>query len=875
MQNIALQITLNGVPQAIANLDELELRLKEARVELNQLSVGSDAFKKLSSEIKTAESTLKNFKKASEGKDLEATLGDIGKLGGAIGASFAGATAAIQLFGGESESVTKAVTQAQNLLTIALAARSAAEGIVVIKSVASTIATKAQTLATATANTTTKAFYATLAANPYGAILAVIGLVVGALIALTGATEDANDAEAKYQETLARTKREREFQIALLQQQGATELELATRRRDDALADLRAARTRLEVLKQAGASESEINKELGIILENKRTVILENARIEKITAEERLKNDGKVAEEFKKNSEERMRLLLEELRIQGELRKLELERTTTGLDINLPEYNSNLEKQNQLLEALRKNQDDYNDAFENFSQLTKNYDIMGLVDINKMLYELPASVRTAIRVNEDLLNSSLELAGLSSEVESQRIKTLLQGQKSFIEGTSKSSEEYVQIQKDLLTFERDFITNFVNTQIQGFKGSTEEVAEQRKILTEQAKIVFDNLIENADKLVEVDIALKNAQKSIKNLSDENAKLAKSTEVLNGFLEKNRDLLARTIDLPIRFAKAQETASALEQEIITKRFDQSKTFASDIEQLEYTLLQNGIDIRNASYEEKLQLLLRFLQLEIEATEDAEAKKQTATEKTIKNIQDGIAQFQAALGAIQSTTTDFFNFQFDQLEKRYKRVQETIVGDTEELNAKRIEAEKIYNAERERLEKQAAKTQLRISLAQSIANAAQAFTAALTAGPVVGQILAGVVAISAGAQVRLITQQLNAIDSYKKGGKLKPFATGGMVKGPAHEYGGVKYQGGGIELEGNESVINRVSTVRYQDLLNQINLAGGGSPIVNNFDDSRIVEAIATQRREPIRAYVVESDISNKQQIQRRLELLSQI
>ncbi len=46
-------------------------------------------------------------------------------------------------------------------------------------------------------------------------------------------------------------------------------------------------------------------------------------------------------------------------------------------------------------------------------------------------------------------------------------------------------------------------------------------------------------------------------------------------------------------------------------------------------------------------------------------------------------------------------------------------------------------------------------------------------------------------------------------------------------------------------------------------------------MNNFDDSRIVEAIAKQRNSPIRAYVVESDISQSQITARRLEKLSQI
>jgi hypothetical protein len=96
------------------------------------------------------------------------------------------------------------------------------------------------------------------------------------------------------------------------------------------------------------------------------------------------------------------------------------------------------------------------------------------------------------------------------------------------------------------------------------------------------------------------------------------------------------------------------------------------------------------------------------------------------------------------------------------------------------------------------------------------------------------------------------------------------------GPSHEYGGVKFQGGGVELEGGEAVINRVSSIQYGGLLNQINQLGGGRPLTSNtFDDSRIVEALAKQRSEPIRAYVVEQDITNKQGVTRRLEQLSQI
>ena len=59
-----------------------------------------------------------------------------------------------------------------------------------------------------------------------------------------------------------------------------------------------------------------------------------------------------------------------------------------------------------------------------------------------------------------------------------------------------------------------------------------------------------------------------------------------------------------------------------------------------------------------------------------------------------------------------------------------------------------------------------------------------------------------------------------------------------------------------------------------LLDQINQAGGGRPISSLANESRLIEAIAKQRSTPIRAYVVESDITAKQETARRLERLSQ-
>lgn len=56
----------------------------------------------------------------------------------------------------------------------------------------------------------------------------------------------------------------------------------------------------------------------------------------------------------------------------------------------------------------------------------------------------------------------------------------------------------------------------------------------------------------------------------------------------------------------------------------------------------------------------------------------------------------------------------------------------------------------------------------------------------------------------------------------------YKSGGMVKGPSHKNGGVKFDVGGevVELEGGEAVINKKSTKMFKDILSKINQAGGG-------------------------------------------------
>lgn len=256
-----------------------------------------------------------------------------------------------------------------------------------------------------------------------------------------------------------------------------------------------------------------------------------------------------------------------------------------------------------------------------------------------------------------------------------------------------------------------------------------------------------------------------------------------------------------------------------------------------------------------------------------------QEKTGFEKTmefVKNLQTTVQEFQGVLNSLSQLQADFYTTQLQELQIQNENIQDQILGDTEQAQQKRLEAEQIYQGKVKQLQKEQTISGLKLDLAQALANTAQAITATFAAfgGTPAGFISNAIIAGINSVQVGLIQQQIAQAQTLQRGGIIK--GQGGLVVGPSHEFGGVKYQGGGIELEGGETVVNRVSSVRYNDLLNQINVSGGGRPLVqNNFDDSRIVEAIARQRSEPIRAYVLESEISNKQGINRRLEQLSSI
>ena len=950
----------------ITDIKTLENEIRKAKEDLKEVEIGGPIFNQLAKEISQAETKLLNLQDAAKGISKEKTLEGFGKLGAGISSSFAAATAAVSLFGKESESVQKAATQAQNLLTIALSIRGIAEVRTGALIVAKTIAEKASTAATLATNAATKALYTTMAANPLGVILVLVGALVGAYLALSEATYDAEAAqnsynksleEANYQFDLERTNINNNFAIKMknAELEGAS-IEQLSKLRQNYYQELLANQNN-EVLNLIGLTsrrEKQINAEITDEKEKKKALDELNAQslkdFRKLQADrlkietdielEKIDLQLKQNERIKRISSERAAAIQKEIELLAQRLELETKLTTTGykigqsdskivetgkarvktledlkksltdtlpleeqFNIKLKEtfgtiqdiagdelksltsafdaFSQNAGKVGITIEELKIEQERINKATQTFIELNKNYVSpetitqvqklsSNLILLTDTLFNISnANIKPPFNIGE-FRTAFKELAQLESETtifspeKAAQIRITAQKQQerfvaayvSYIKTTKSSIEEQNKILNDpkLLPADR---------------------AKELAALDEQYKKIGTTLFENTKNVVleneKFNIGINGTVTQVADLNAQIKQLGGNIEVLAGFILQNRDLFAKVYDVDLtELAKNRERADMIISEVGKKTYDKEKKFQQDVSDFEKKLLEKKVDISKFTYEQKLELLKDALSKEIVEVESAEDKKTKAQKKTIDNVTKALQQFSQLVSQTAGLVAQSYAFQLKQLEDSSKKAQEQIVGDTEQANQKRIELEKQYQAQKAEIEKRALIKSLQFQLVQAIVDTAQAVVSNLEIPP-----LAIAVGILGAIQVGLIAQQLAYAQSLAGGGMIR-MGAGGMVMGPSHEMGGVSFAGG-VNLEGGESVINRQSSLNYGSLLSQINQSGGGQPLVNNPSNSlmeeRLIQAISKANQQPIRAYVMNSEITNGQAINRRLNELA--
>lgn len=1082
-KKISLQLEIGGVKQSISSIDELENAIKQANDELKGLEIGSAAFNKLSGQIKNAKNTAEDLQESLKGQDLEKRVGAYAKVGSAIVGSFAAAQSAISLFGSESEDVARAAAKAQAVLTIALTAREVAEGAVAVKTVAANIATYASAAAATAANGATRALYATLAANPYGALLLAIGAVIGALAIFSSDSEKQVDVLKEVNAAVSEEAVNLNRQLILLQSLNTTNalrkktiedlnkeypgfnafLDEENRLTQDGI---RFGELRVKQLieeQKVKLLVAKIAEQSVKLLEIEQENIIDNITIwDELWAA--IRGVGRIV------PPSALTLALEDQRERSNQARQQLEQLQKSLNIVQTEYGKTVEeigpytqaldKQAKLEEKLKKNQNDaaatqkklqeayksglnaainLSEAINKLNESLKQYETT-IQDLNDIELDAPIieqlkaikqarvdaareleggiqDVQKALdkvtKVPEDPLIAYFVKLRLGLEQEFNKIGTeefkgFEQVYKKFVEelaaqGQTLTADQSKILQKLVLGYKslnsfiqetagfKDYIKSLTGVNVEWdnfvkgvdktfdagaafqqiladilaannkfaleFKGGTEIAAEAlkanivppiidfefdvakvqanaRKYINELEKALFKPV---GERLLQQQIDIQSGL--LKAATSEEQK--KNIQgVIDGLglqlkaLKENRQVSAETASqinkevstIVSNFVKLAETLTTAEQKIlavnqevnrltadlqnkpqelsraiggivasnidvitktifgatteeekfidkVTEKYKNSETERLNFKKL---LIQQGVDVEKASYDDLLKAYIAYKQKESNVTKTSEQKKKDEFKKSLDDIGKGIQIFQSYLSETASLVNLRIQTDIESLKIAEQKALGQVVGDTESAAKKRLEIQTEYEARRKELEKKARIASLQFTLAQAVANAAQGITRTIAelGFPLAAPFIALQVGLTA-AEIAIISDQISNAQALRRGGLVK--AQGGMLlSGPTHEQGGIPLAQMGVIAEGQEAIINRNSLVNYRDLLSTINQSGGGRPlVVNNFDDSRIVEAIASQRQKPLRAYVLQSEITNEQALSKRLDDLSKI
>jgi hypothetical protein len=1001
-RTVALKLQLDGVPQTISSVEELEAVLVSAKGKLDALD--GDKFtdtagkvKQVTDEVKKTETGVANLGKKIQGISFEKKMESFAKIVGGVSAGFAGATAAAQLFGFNSENVTKAAATAQNLLTVAMAARGFMEATVASETVVQTVATAGSTVATAGSTVATfsltaalRTLYATMLANPFTAILVVVGLLVTAFLALSDSTEKEKQAQEELDLQLKKS-------IITLNQ----ELKILKDINDVKIAQAEAEVT-TEAAKQKKLHDLRIQgyKDAKKIADEQYWLLVTASFREIEALNKKYDLDERDSKEYKDklleiNNKYNSDLLAQENASSDATKAIKIE--NIAFDKTIADQKLEVTRMNNanqiaaMKDGLSKELKTLKSAYD---EQIKEANIKGAktVDITRKYENDRVQIIKQARLEITNLSKELNKELLDSEGRSykQRIDDVikletdkrtelekgLKGLKDAGKATQKEIDEANQgiidseklQQIKILAIQKEISTNYLQGQVNLFAesqklqteffGTEEELEENKNILFKSS---FDNY-----KKIELDkikLALESAgvektqiDETLKKYEDYFNKLGllqlNNTKIQEANVQVNKIIADQTLELQTAYYKdikdAQDRNRLDSRELKSELTNIEKVYQVGLLEIQKNALQAKLDILKLdptiNPEELKRIKAELLKVETEynnkvgvmqleynvhkakierdavkerkkiiledPTSSPEAKEEINKEllkadiklsnaqsalrkKRSKELTDDQKTFLADIGLaaetiassiskISSMVAQSFSTDLTILEKEFNRsmtdieeasLKRSTEGETEYqarmkvIGEKKLENEKSYQAKKAQIEKEARIKSLQFQIAQSIADATAATikTFAQYGFTPVGFVLAGLGAALMVAQVAIIKGQLNAEQSM---------ARGGLVKGRSHEQGGVRYANGGVTMEGNEAVINRRSTLQYGSLLSQINEQGGGKPIyINSAMDSRLIEVLASQKQAPIRAYVLETDITKSQAINRRLEALA--
>jgi hypothetical protein len=912
-QQATININLNS-KQAQGNLDNLtgsinsaggsaaslRLELRKTIQELQNLEPGSARFRELS---------LRAGELRDQIADTNAVVGQLAGnvaerltrgIAGVVQVGVAGfqtLTAGLALFGGESEELTKTLVRLNALMNLSQAVETFAgldQKLVEIRAsfqslttatVQQTVAQEGENIATAQGTVATNALGLAMKALPIIAIVAGLATLTYGLYQYVTGSEEADKQEKKRKKNLEDLKKlqkettdsvvkeSSEF-TSLVYQLKATNA--GSERRKQLIKDINSEYgTTLQNLSDEKAFQDQLNSSVEdyITLQynrfklNKNQEYIDQQNDKRFEGEQKINKARREAQDL---VDAGIRKSVEDaLSYREDLRILisEGEKAVNQADASLAKLGLRREQLSVVEDKLTKGGKQYVKQTKESSDTTK--DATDATDkyaeaLEKIKQELERQ-QAAEQGLQDIQDERLSRA--SAQV-SEELK--------LIETFNKEQEDLVKVatQREIEALDEKFKKGLVNEE--EYKKGRIEIQEgglnnllqvETQLLNEKKALLSEDLQNVEDKY---DLEGQITQQAIKQIQDE-------TRLLNLQFQKSQELEAIE-NSTLTEEKKQEAILDVKKKYLDEEVKLIEQSAQN--QINALTLQKEkqLDNEQLTADERTQIEEKYNQDVLKVSEDTQGKIQDAINGTkdvqktaTEEFQDQIEKIQEYLDLITGLYNQFSDTVSMISQSRTKQREAEVEGlyaferealenqlaeglvSREQYDNKLLELDQQREQEQQAIARKEFETNKKLNMANAVINGAQAVLQALASSPPpLSFILAALVGGLAAVQFGVISSE----EFTAAGGGIVPGTGSGMIDSvPAM-------------LAPGETVINAQSSAMYPELLNQVNMAGGGIslkpdlPAVNKSNgDTRVFGDNKVDK--PIRAYVVETDVTDTQ------------
>jgi hypothetical protein len=893
----------------------LKAQLRQVTNELNNLQPGSARFEELSAKAGQLRDQIQDTNAV-----ITATAGNVTEnFGRALGntvqlgvAGFQGLMAAQTLFGVENEDLQKTLAQMGALLNLSQAIETfggLGDKLVEIKAgftpiltqlgfmktaqtgvAASTAAADAalvgESVAADGAAVSTGFFATALNALPLVAIVTALGLLVAGLISYASASGDAEKNEKKRIASLKDQREEEEKArktiagesaeyVGLISQLKATNA--GSKEREDLIKKINTTYgTTLKNIKDETKFQEQLNLEIA------NYIAYQKAKFELQKNEEKITLNLSKQDEIKKNIKNTEDQIASIKTRQKNLGQDSLESGTLSAKLQeaqkqLAVYQSQLSAAEKRLDSYGKVAVDVNDVINDVTDGGKKYgnqtndnsnSVETLTEETEKYADLLDEIKNKIERELSVQQTSEKLradrlTGIDKEINSieklygderqsiidkaiQRELTLLDER---FKKEGKSEEDYIKAaqgirdnyQQYLLDSEKQLLTELETYRQEDLNNTKESYSTKEQIVLETTKN-----IQTQTRMLQLEFEKNEALRIIdESKKTEEEKNKAKLEVREKFAQQEIDLLNKNLDEQKRILKLQLDEVLNDEK---KNKDEKQQAQADYDQKIIKATQETADKINEINDG------------VKPPLDDDDKLAKSLEK-INEYADAIA---TAFNSLSTTLTMINDQRFAEEENaitgRYEFEKQALENQLvegviarEQYDNSLLELEQQREQETLQLKKKEFDSNKKLNMANAVINGAQAVLQALgSAPPPINIILAALVGGLAAVQFGVISSQ----EFTAAGGGIVPGIGSGMVDTvPAR-------------LAPGETVINAQSSAMYPELLNSINMAGGGislkpdmpatnsvNPEVKLFSDNKT--------NQPVRAYVVETDVTDTQ------------